>query len=214
MKNFTKVTIKNIRKRHFQLLEIMVAMVLITLCAAPALKIYTNMYKQQSEILHHYEADHLVHQVHAKIIESMYKQAISFDDILMGGERAFEDTHLSPQLKKTGYQCHYTLRKIYQRKVKGEEYVRYLCELNIDLISQTNPERNKHYHYEHCVQGPPIQGVLLPEEKNDAIDDDDDNNNVLKRAPAQKMDPATDQATGPTGKNNGPGKPRKGGTSS
>lgn len=151
-------------KRHFQLLEVLIAMVLITLCAAPALKIYTNMYRQQVEIVHHYQADHLIHQVHAKIIENIYKHAISFDEILMGDERSFEDNELAGKLKKIGYKCSYTIKKLHQRKLKKEEFVRYLCALDIGLTNQTDPGNNRTYHYEHFLQGPPIQGILLNEE--------------------------------------------------
>lgn len=173
MKNLIQRQKSNSKKRHFQLLEIMVAMVLIVLCAAPALKIYTNMYKQQTEIVRNYEADHLVHIVHSKIIERMYKNIISFDDILMGDERSFEDKDLTSKLKKMGYSCNYTIRKINARKVAKEHLVRYLFELNITLVNQTDAKNNRNYHYDHFVNGPAISGVILEEEQDVDIKDKD-----------------------------------------
>lgn len=147
----------------------MVAMILIVLCAGPALKIYTNMYKQQSEIVHDYEADHLVNLVHAKIVEGIYKNTVSFDDLLNCNSHPFDDHNLSGQLKKVGFTCHYTINKIYQRKVKGEQFIRYLFELSITLKNKAN--QNKNYFYNHYVQGPPIQGILLEEELDEEIEE-------------------------------------------
>lgn len=167
MKNCTPLQKSKIKKRHFQLLEIMVAMFLILLCAAPALQIYTNMYKQQTKIMYDYEADHLANLVHAKIVEAIYKNTLSFEDLLNSTPRSVEDGVFSKQLKEIGYKCQFTINRICQRKMKKEGFVRYLFEITVTLQNLQDTKNNKVYSWDHYVQGPSIQGELLEEENSD-----------------------------------------------
>lgn len=175
---------KKFKKRHFQLMEVMIAMFLVVVCAVPALEIYTNMYKQQVEAARNYEADHVVHLLHAKIIENMYKNFITFDDILNGGNHQFEDHEIGKQLRALGYNCNFTLRKTNHKKIKGEQWVRYLVELNIHLKDKAKPEIEKTYAYVHFVQGPPVQGEELEEVTESNEEGTEPNENIANTVQA------------------------------
>lgn len=113
------LTKKNSRRQHFQLLEVMVAVFLILLCATPALQVYTNMYKEQAQIARINQRDHLVHLIHAKIIEQLYKRAIPLDEIIAGVEKPFEDEELQSELNRLKYGASYhlsVLRPVREKK--------------------------------------------------------------------------------------------------
>ena len=95
----------------------MVALLLIVGCAVPAMHVYFNMYKKQDSIARAYEIDHTAHLLHAKIVESLYKNQISFDD-LNGTEFPFEDPEALEKLGRLGYSGRFKLTVYHPKKGK------------------------------------------------------------------------------------------------
>ncbi len=162
MKSYTQnletiqlLTKKNSCRRHFQLLEVMVAVFLILLCAAPALRIYTNMYKEQAQVARVNQRDHMVHLIHAKVIEQLYKRTIPLDEILAGVEKPFEDEELQPELNRLKYEASYHLSILLPvREKKRATSKRLHSQLLIqmkDLSHLTKPDTPTVFNYAYEV---------------------------------------------------------------
>jgi|GEM_PF-7127073 len=159
-------------KHHFQLLEIMIAMLLIVTCVTPALHIYMNMYRQETQTIHNYKADHIARLLHADITELMYQNAIAFEEILAGLERPLDDFKNGKKLKNIGFTGYYTLSVLNHETVKKEQLVKYLAGLNIVLENKKNKEVKK-YEYIHYIKGHSVPSRTIGQIQDDIIDQDD-----------------------------------------
>ena len=124
---------KQFYKRHFQLLELMVAAFILLICIAPTMKIFTNIYKSQKEIIRINQRDHLAHLVHAKFTEQLYKRTIPLKDIDVGNPIILKDVELNEFLQKYFFDYSGTFFLKPHAK-KGESPDCYLCELKIEII--------------------------------------------------------------------------------
>ena len=99
-----------LRKSHFQLLEILIGMFLLTLCIVPSLQIFSNIHKSQKRYSREIERDHLAHRIHAKIIESFYDPAILLNAIKeINGEITLPEVlkELNDKRFKANYKINY-----------------------------------------------------------------------------------------------------------
>lgn len=146
MKNYIKTLIKRIRKprkRHFQLLELMVAAFILLICVAPTMRILTSMYLSQQEIIRENQRDHLAHLVHAKITELLYKRQIHIPVGDTNPPVPLSDPELNNELKKYSYACEATLIITDKHKPRGQEHhVKYLVQLVIKL-KDVSPKAQK-----------------------------------------------------------------------
>src|SRR5215203_2963300 len=72
-------------KRHFQLLEILIALFLVATCAIPIMSSFVRIYLEQRKMQDDIQRDHLLHLAHAKLIEYLYKEGAkgsSLQDLL------------------------------------------------------------------------------------------------------------------------------------
>lgn len=69
------------RKRHQSLLEVLIAFVLITLCVIPLIYPHIAIYKDQIKFTHKLELDHAVNLMYGKIIEKLYLNTISWNEL-------------------------------------------------------------------------------------------------------------------------------------
>jgi hypothetical protein len=143
------------RKRHFQLLEVMVAILILMLCAAPALDIFTRMYIAQERIVRINKRDHLARLVQAKVVERLYQNSIAIDDFndKNGQTFPFSDPELDRLLAPLAYEASYRLAlKDSHPKTKGAPRDKYLIALTIvmkDQIKQKNyPLTDAAYSYD------------------------------------------------------------------
>lgn len=102
-------------KRHFQLLEVMIAVLLLIICAVPALKVFTNVFQEQTRINSAYDRDHLVRLVHAQIVEKMYRNEISLQQVIDGTIQEFRHAELDLTLQRLGYQALYRFHVTYPK---------------------------------------------------------------------------------------------------
>lgn len=129
-----KATIKFLKRQHFQLLEIMVAVFILLTCAAPAIRIYTNIYIQEQNIIRENQRDHLVHRIHAFLTEQLYKKTISFQQISTDMDVPLQDSELQADLAKINYEGLYQFSQKKGKKTKGATKPhKYLVMLTIKL---------------------------------------------------------------------------------
>ncbi|MBA2368498.1 MAG: hypothetical protein H0V82_05680 [Candidatus Protochlamydia sp.] len=143
MKNYIQNKIlKKKNKRHFQLLEVMVAIFLIMVCAVPSFKILTQVYQEQAAVVRVNQRDHLVHLIHAKVVEQLYKRAIPLSEIMEGMHAKFTDSSLQPELDRLKYEASYDLSIIEPRSEKGKKNAKeYLGKMVIQMKDQLKPNR-------------------------------------------------------------------------
>ncbi len=136
MKNYIKTLLKKKKssKRHFQLLEIMVAVFILLICAAPAMRIYTNMFKQQQVVIRENERDHIARVLHSRIVERFYKRQIPLQELAQGKKFTVDDPDLQKRLKELNYEGGYIIGVV-DRKPKDENKpaTEYLLRLYIIL---------------------------------------------------------------------------------
>jgi Tfp pilus assembly major pilin PilA len=166
-------------KRHFQLLEVMVAVFLILLCAVPALEVYTNMYKQQAFVNLAYKKDHLVRLIHSHLVEKLANNEIALEEIFQGREFDVNQTELKKALRKIGYEAHYQF-KITFPKNDSQQLTknRLLAEMTIQMkkkkgVTQAFLEKGKEdqvtdYTYSVYID----RGYLVEDDERDDNDDD------------------------------------------
>lgn len=178
MKTLTKK--KKHFRRHFQLLELMVAVFILLICIAPAMQIFTSIFKSQQEIVRENQKNHIIHLMHAKFTEQLYKRLISFDDIRNQKDIILTDPDLVDLLGKSFFTCSgiFTIEKSY--KPRGQDNpVEYLCKLEIKVAdklarqtkgkgsssSQDDPSETYDYY---------IYIDTLPDEGDDDEEDDEE----------------------------------------
>jgi hypothetical protein len=145
-----KYILKTKNKPHFQLLEIMIAIFLIIVCAVPALKTTINIYKEQAEVVRVNQRDHLVHLIHANLIEKFYKRMIPLDQMKMENEEVFRDQEIVEQLNRLNYAATYKIKMLRPQKEEIEQEKKYLVELMICITDKTQGKKkdsNTHYTY-------------------------------------------------------------------
>ena len=109
------------RKRHFQLLELMVAAFILLVCIAPTMRIFTNMYLSQQNIIRENQRDHLAHMVHAQVTEMLYRRQIALEET-PNKLIELKDPKLNTLLQKFSYQCEGTFTIVNYYTPRGQEH--------------------------------------------------------------------------------------------
>lgn len=157
-----------IRRSHFQLLEVLVAVFLIAICAMPVLSAYIRMNHMQFENARLYERDHFVHLVHAKIVEGFYRKKIRLSEIQEKKMVSWKDVatifdeedrdqlaaYAANQFEKMNYECFYQLhleRPLSQLQANHKQVLVGLTILLNDVSKQRKQDKNQtdamSYHY-------------------------------------------------------------------
>jgi hypothetical protein len=186
--------IKQQNKRHFQLLEVMIAIFLIIMCAVPALNIYVNMYRSQSKANIINQRDHLARLTHASIIEDLYKRQIPFESIVAGVEGEMTHSDIKSELDKIGYEAFYRFEVFsHLTEQKMREASSILTDLIITMkrkkFNEIDDIEKNVTHYKYIV--------YIEREKDGKNIDENKNNNQMNNDHTQQ-----DQTTFQNQKNN------------
>lgn len=147
MKFYMQIPMKRIQKghrRHFQLLELMVAVFILLICIVPAMRVFTSIYQSQQAIIRENQRDHLAHLVHANITEKLYKNQIPFGKEIESEVIALTDPELTELLQKFSYHCEGTLEIMRSYIPQGQELpTKYLGKLTIKMKDITFQKKRK-----------------------------------------------------------------------
>lgn len=150
---------RKIKRRHFQLLEVMIAVFLVVACALPALNAYVNMNKVQSDQVRLHQRDHLVHLLYSQLVEDLYRNRIQWADIQEGKQSELDEDlckDVYDQFKKHSYQCFYRLSKRQSKEENDPNQPNhYLIQLDItikDLLRAQDQANHVDYQYWAYVQ--------------------------------------------------------------
>lgn len=135
-----------IRKRPFTLLEMMIAIFIITVCALPIITSYGNMNKVLYEDIRVNKRENAAHLIHNQMIESLYKQRIRWSDIGKDkrenaeGLEGADKEKISALLKEINYAGFYQLSLFRAKKEKGKARAHYLLQLRIFMQDNNKPD--------------------------------------------------------------------------
>lgn len=140
------------RKLHFQLLEIMIAMFLIVVCAVPMIHTFVQIHIEQKASHRVIERNHLVHDIHAKLLEDLYQHRFSWSEIEYKQERELSDSDLVERAKKADYRVLYQFG-VDQPKTVPESMKKALIKLEIKMVDLKNQKaETPSYDYYIYVQ--------------------------------------------------------------
>ncbi len=73
--------LKKAKKRHMLLLEVLIALALIALCAIPLIAPQVSMLTQQTAFIQRMELDHAAHLLYVRILEQLHLNRIDWNDV-------------------------------------------------------------------------------------------------------------------------------------
>lgn len=136
--------IKNNNKYHFQLLEVMIAAFILIICVAPAMQVFTNMFKEQQRIIQQNQREHLAKKIYAAIVEKLYKREIPILSLYDKKIQSVPDEDLQKQLEKIGYEGFYSFKDIKKKQKKGATKAAcFLLTLDVILKDRSSLQRSQ-----------------------------------------------------------------------
>lgn len=114
------ITKRKAIRRTFQLLEILIAFFLVIVCAIPLIQTYVAMHIEQKEQNHIIEADQLVEEVHAKLVEDFYKKRLGLQNLEDPQEHEIDDDSIVKRAKNLGYKITYKFELTDPKKISDK----------------------------------------------------------------------------------------------
>jgi hypothetical protein len=131
-------------RRPFLLLEVMIAIVLVALCAIPLLYPHFYMLKEERNVSDTIELQRLVNQFHVEILEQLHKNEIDWKHI----ENEISGPLESEQLNKIGHEGSYSLSILEDNPDQGK----YLLQLTLSFKRKSVKGEPKTFNYSVFVK--------------------------------------------------------------
>lgn len=138
-----------IKKRPFALLEVMIAMALVALCALPLIFPHVAILKAEKAFNDDLELDHIVSLLYAHLLEKLYLNEIPWNDIMEGKMQPIESDLLESigYNKKIRFKGFYCFHEIKHKPPKPEDGGVYLFALHFQFgESEKHPDLKYEYH--------------------------------------------------------------------
>lgn len=132
---------KQITKKHFQLLEVLIALFLVVVCALPIIHSFVGIYLEQRHLQTDIERDHQLHLAHARLIEYLYQEGAR------GGSLKELMTEKDPQPipgEPSEYLFLYTLKKDKPKNIKDSHKV--LFDVTV-IAKKADDKKNEEYSH-------------------------------------------------------------------
>jgi hypothetical protein len=160
------------KKRHFLLLEVLIAFALIVLCVFPLISPHSVMLRSQSQFIRKIELDHLVNLLYGHITEQLYFNKIPWQDLENGTVFPVTNELLSAAgfTALLPFEGTYTFnekkRKPKKDDEKVDEYVLYIFELKFAFHpSGESPSKNDQIYTYQFFLARNLTGIsALPKE--------------------------------------------------
>lgn len=154
---FTKCLIK--KRRHFLLLEVIIAMALIALCIIPLITPFYEISKSQNRLNTKMQIDHSINQVYIHILEKLYDNKISWKSLSEKEKISFSEDLLknieNKENLKNGFIQFFTEKKTIN---KTSGWQKYLMRLEITIPKKNN---SKPLKFQYLI---PIFRKIAPEQ--------------------------------------------------
>lgn len=136
--------IKNNPRYYFQLLEVMIAAFILIICVAPAMQVFTNLFKEQQRIIQQNQREHLAKKIYGDLVEKLYKREFPLLLLYDKKVQSIQNEELKEQLEKIGYEGFYSFRDIKKKQKKGAgKAACFLLTLDIILKNHSSLEKSK-----------------------------------------------------------------------
>lgn len=127
-----------IHKRHFLLLEVLIAFVIIAICMLPLISPHTFILKEQNKFIEQVELDHLVNLIYADIVERLYRNEITWSSVTGGVDFDIDEAMWERIrfFKKLPYKGIYRFNEVIHKPADESPRKLYLFNLEIVLAPQ------------------------------------------------------------------------------
>ena len=145
MKSCTR---KNSRqnRRYFLLLEILIAFVLVTLCAVPLLRPHVYAYRVERRFVDEVELDRYVGNIYVRIREDLHRNRWSWEEIEKGVDQAIPGEWLDP----LPYHGRYSVKKGKRNKEKAIPSY-HLLDVRLEIHSTASGKESGAFDYDFAV---------------------------------------------------------------
>jgi hypothetical protein len=134
-------------RRHFQLLEILIALTLVVLCVIPMMQTFVQMHIEQKGAKRSVEANELMKDIHAKVTEDLYFHRISWQEIENSELKKVGDESFAKRAKLLNYDAYYQFAPKPDIRGKTGKTTEYLFTLEIFMIDSTDPKNRLTTYY-------------------------------------------------------------------
>ncbi|PJD96766.1 MAG: hypothetical protein CK425_05335 [Parachlamydia sp.] len=146
------------KKRHFLLLEVLIAFSLIVLCVFPLLAPHAFILRSQALFIKKIELDHLVNLLYGQITENLYFNKIPWKDIEEGTVFPITEEMITdigfpyPRSYEGTYSLKVAKRKPSKKEDKPDPpYILYVLTLNLAFIPSGTQGAALNYAYDIFV---------------------------------------------------------------
>lgn len=124
-------------KRHFLLLEVLIAFALVVLCAFPLIYPMTYILKSQKQFGRIVDLDHYVNLIYVEVLERLYKGEIDWDKIESGATFDIDSSLLEKLNIKPPFPYKGTYKFVLEKKKPNNPaaFTVYLYHLNLNFES-------------------------------------------------------------------------------
>jgi len=137
-----------LRKRQFLLLEVMIALALVSIAILPLLSPHFQIYQRQIAFTHKLEADLAAPSIYAALVQKLHQNEILFGDIELKTSYPID----TPFLDSISYPSSFPYRGKYHfsinKQKKNEQYGLYLVTLTLELHPKSKPKDILTYRYQ------------------------------------------------------------------
>ncbi len=143
---------KHQNRRHFLLLEVLIAFSLVLLCAFPLLTTQVFIAKAEKQSLHDIEIDRLVNIVLVHIVQDLYNQKPEWKELNEGIEIRLEKEWLDkssfPKIFPYEVKVHLKLKEEEDTEEETKEDTKYLLQVTIQFVPQDKSQDALRFPYE------------------------------------------------------------------
>lgn len=139
------------KKRPFTILEVLIAIFLISLIAIPLIGPQTYMFVQQRKFVKEVELDRLISLVYSEIIVLLFENKINWNSIIGGEVMAIDPTFL----KNLGFSDEtlewkgsFSFEKIINKPEPPSDWTVYLFKLTISFVPKVQGGETRQVAYE------------------------------------------------------------------
>ncbi|MFA6916040.1 MAG: hypothetical protein WC222_06565 [Parachlamydiales bacterium] len=163
-------------RRPFLLLEVLIAFLLVALCAIPLVAPHVSIYKDQLEFMDKIQLDHFVNQYYAELIEKLYRQNIAWDALT--NETKFKidkEKIISWDNRQLPYEGSYSFSDKKHKPKEPKPFTVYLLQLTLTfkpVKKAGTDKKSKDLVYKYDIFVPRQLPGETPEKKEDGGDKD------------------------------------------
>lgn len=162
---------KKLKKRHFLLLEVMIALTIVIFAVLPLVYPHFYIYKEQKSFVNKLNLDLVMNHFKADIVQKLQRNEISFQDIEQGVKTNINfDAIQGITIKNFPYSGQYYF--VVLKNKKNENFGLYQIQLNAEVSLKENKENKKPLQYEYLLFVARLFKSEVENQENENIDTD------------------------------------------